>query len=274
MGAGGIDQRCRGGPRSRGGGIASDVNLGLVNRAQIVGGEDRLRSTVTGHRAVLDQQYAVGVQRRCVQIVQGRHHRHPGLDSQLAKAREDFGDMFEVEKCGGLVEQGDVRRLRQGSRQEDAFAFATRQFLDRTAGQFEQIETLERRVGDFEVVAGFEMKRTQMRRTAHQHDFEHGEAKGNQVLLCHNREPPGDRAPVVRTDWLALEFYDPAPRGECAAENSEQGGFARAVGPDNRKHLAGQDFKRNPVQDLTIAVTRIEIGGAQCDAARVAANFR
>ena len=97
-----------------------------------------------------------------------------------------------------------MRLLRERARKKDALALAAGELLDRPPRQREQIEAFQRRVRDFEVVPGLEVKRSQMRRAAHQHDFEHRELKRDGIFLRDRRQPPCERAAIVLIERTAV----------------------------------------------------------------------
>src|SRR5208282_1905195 len=125
-------------------GIAPDVHLGLVNAPQILHRQNFHGSSIRDGGAIGEQQHAIGIERGGIEIVKRRNYCHAALGAQLAKARENFGDVLEVEKCGRLVEQGNLRLLCERARQEHALAFAAGQFLNVARGKIAQVEAVQR----------------------------------------------------------------------------------------------------------------------------------
>src|SRR6266404_2562583 len=114
--------------------------------------------------------------------------------------------MFQVEKCGRLVEQRNLRLLRQRSRKEHAFALAAGQLLDMTSRQMREVEALERTDRDFEIVTALEAEGAKMRRTSHQYDLQHGEAKSDRVFLSDRSNRAGQLAALEGIERSAEEF--------------------------------------------------------------------
>ena len=144
---------------------------------------------------------------------------------------------------GGLVEQRHPRLLRERTREEHPLALAAREFLDRARGKREQAEALERLARQHQVAAAFEMKRSEMRRAAHQHHLEHGEREGDRILLPDKGQSARESAPIERGKRRTEQFDRALPWIERAAEQPQQRRLARAVGPDDREHLTRLDFQ-------------------------------
>src|SRR5216683_7367914 len=114
--------------------------------------------------------------------------------------------MLQVEKCGRLVEQRNLRLLRQRSRKEHALALAARQLLNMAPRQMREVEALKRAGRDFEIMTALEAKGAKMRRTSHQHDLEHGEAKRHRVFLSDRGNRAGQLAALDGIKRAPEEF--------------------------------------------------------------------
>ena len=180
--------------------------------------------------------------------MQRRDHRHPALRGQLAKACKNLGDMFQVEKCGRLVEQRDLRLLRQRSREEHALALAARQLLNMASRQMRQVEALERTDRDFEIVTALEAESAKVRRASHQYDLEHGEPKRHRVFLADRRNRAREFATLDGIKRAPEELDTSRRRFHGATKHFEQGGLAGAVRSDDREHLARGDLERDAMQ--------------------------
>ena len=76
-------------------------------------------------------------------------------------------------------------------------SLAAGKLVDGPAREREQIEMLQRRMRDLEVVPRLEMERAQMRRASHQHHLEHRELKRDGIFLRNGRDPRRQRATIV-----------------------------------------------------------------------------
>jgi len=103
---------------------AGKLILGICNGAQILLGEHSLRSAARDRGAVFHQQHAIRIERGGIQIVERRDYRHLPFNAERAKAGENIGDVLQVEECGWLIEEGNLRFLRERAREENAFALA------------------------------------------------------------------------------------------------------------------------------------------------------
>src|SRR5690348_12773508 len=72
--------------------------------------------------------------------------------------------------------------------------------------QVEQFEALHRRMRRGEITIVLEMERTQVRRTAHQHNFQHCEAECYLILLRHRGYKACEFAAPVAGQWTAKQF--------------------------------------------------------------------
>ena len=165
--------------------------------------------------------------------------------------------MLEVEERGRLVEQRDLRLLRKRAREENSLALATGQFLDMACGEIAQVEVLERRGCDLQIVRALEAEGAKMRRASHQHDLHHGEAKRDRIFLPDRRDGARELAALDRIDPTAEEFDASRARLDRSAEHLQQRGLARAVRTDDREHLAGRDFDRHAMQHRHAGISRL-----------------
>ena len=112
----------------------------------------------------------------------------------------------------------------------------------------EQIEALERRGCDLQIVRTLEAEGAEMRRAPHQHDFEHREAERDGIFLADRRDRAREFAALDRIERTAEEFDASRRRRDRSAEHLQQRRLAGAVGTDDREHLAGLHFDRDAVQ--------------------------
>src|SRR5208337_3640604 len=145
-------------------GIAPDVHVGFVNPPQILRRQNFRGSSIRDRAAIGEQQHAIGIERGGIEIVKRRNYGHAALGAQLAKARENFRDVLEVEKCGRLVEQRDLRLLRERARQEHPLALAAGQLLHVAGGEPEKVEASERGRCDLQIAGTLETEGAEMRR--------------------------------------------------------------------------------------------------------------
>ena len=114
--------------------------------------------------------------------------------------------MLQVEKCGRLVEQCDFRLLRKRAGEEDTLALAAGQFLNVTAQRDEEIEALERGGCNRQIGRALEAECAEMRRAAHQHDLEHGEAERDRIFLADRGDRAREFAAIDRIERAAKEL--------------------------------------------------------------------
>src|SRR5579883_3028113 len=237
---------------------AHDLNIRFVDCAQAFAGERLRGRSIASAPAGLQYQHTISIERRGVEVVQGHDDGHAGLTAQAMKTGEDVRDVAQIQIGRGLIEQHHARLLSHRAGEEDALAFAARDFVNRPVGEFEQIKLSQRRGGDGEVVGGFETEGSQMRRAPHQDDLDDRVGKGDQVLLRHDRDRARELAALIALERASENRDRTAGWFEGAGQHAQERGFARTVGSEDRQQLARLRFERDVVQHRASAITRID----------------
>src|SRR5438034_322220 len=95
-----------------------------------------------------------------------------GTDRSNARASEiDLELMTDVERGGRLVEQQDLRALRQRAGDDDALLLAAAERVEGAALEAVGARRFERLPGDGEIGRSFQRKRPEMRKAPHEHDI-------------------------------------------------------------------------------------------------------
>src|SRR5215470_17368392 len=172
--------------------------------------------------------------------------------------------MLEIEEGRRLVEQRDLRRLRERPRKKHPFALAARELLDVAISERKQAKSLQGLPRDLEIARTFKMKRANMRGAAHQHNLEHGETKRERIFLAHHRDHARELAALVLDSRTAEQSDVAAPWAHRSADDFQQRRLAGAVRTNDCEHLARRDLERNVVQYAHAAVAGGETRRTNC----------
>ena len=146
--------------------------------------------------------------------------------------------MLYVEVRGRLVEQEQLRLLRQSARDHYALALAAGQLFDVAVAQLPAIGPQHRRAHGRDVAAALRLQQPQVRRPAHQRQLERGESLGQRRSLCDDRYPSCQRRRRYGRHVIAVEHDRTGVKLENAADRPEQRRLAAAIRSDEREQLA------------------------------------
>ena len=176
----------------------------------------------------------------------------PLVGVQAAQQRLHFDLVADVERCGRLVEQQQLRALRQRAGNHDALPFAAAERAERASFERRGAGRVERAPGDGEILRPFERERAEVRKAAHQDDVEDGEVEGRVGFLRHDGDSPRDVAARPLGHRPAVERHRAGLRTQRAAEDLQQRGLAGAVGAENADQIAAVDGERHAIQDVRL----------------------
>ena len=182
------------------------------------------------------------------------HHRHLPLAIQTGQQRGDFELISEVERCGRLVEQQDLGRLREGAGDDDALFLAAAQRHVAAIGQMCRACRLERLSRDGEVRGPFELKRAEVRMAPHQHHLHHGVIEGGMRLLRHDRDVARQLAARHRPERAVAKTHASTVWTQDAAQQLEQRGLAAPVRTEKARERTRRDLHRRIGQRKCAAV--------------------
>ena len=111
-----------------------DQDITSIHGSQHVGINHVMRRAEAEKRAGLQHQNSIAVLARKIQVVGDEHHGQAAFLFQPAHNRADFNLVLDIEKRGGLIQQEDLGRLRQGPGNHATLAFTARKIHHRTAG--------------------------------------------------------------------------------------------------------------------------------------------
>jgi len=128
-----------------------DQDVAAVDLAQHLHAKHFLRCSDQHRPPFVEQEQAIAVLARHVQIV-GRHqHRQPALGAEPAHDPADVHLVVQIQERRRLVEQQDLWLLGQGTRDDRALALATGDVADQPVTDMRDIQFLHREVRDPEV---------------------------------------------------------------------------------------------------------------------------
>ena len=199
--------------------------------------------------AVAKGDEVVGVARREVQVVQHHHDRGAATGVEVGQQVEHLDLVGDVEVRRRLVEQQQVRSLRQRHRDPDPLALAARELVDHAVGQPERVRQLERLRDGLVVGAGPAPEGAVVRVPATADEVDDGDALGRDRVLRQQPQDARDLLGGLAVDDLAVEQHRARPGLEQPRQTPQQGGLAAGVGADDDGHLAVGDLQ---VQVVTI----------------------
>src|SRR5699024_5135912 len=129
--------------------------------------------------------------------------------------------------------------LGQSPGDEYALAFTAGQAGEPAVTQVCHTDPLQGLCGNPVIFRSGAGERSQIRCSAQQHHFAHGNGGFGIGFLHDHRELPGDLARTQGMQRCAVDIHGAGLGFERAAEQPQQGGFARTVGADQPQHTAG-----------------------------------
>ena len=201
-------------------------------------------AAVVGDGAAFHDQQIVGLQGHA-QLMQ--HADHGAARGHVgAHHAQPVGLVGRVEVRQGFVHQPDGRLHGQQARQQHALTFAARQGAQAPVAQRPDLRGLQRRAGGGVVGGGRRRQPGAVRQPPQQRHVVgtqvfgtgFGLAQPGQLAGAFARRPLPQRPPGQRDGPL---------RVQQAGQHAKQGGFARAVGPDDGRPAAcGQRQRQGP----------------------------
>src|SRR5262245_16566231 len=107
---------------------------------------------------------------------------------------------------GRLVEQNDVRILRQGPREQNQLALATAQSCVRSLFQLQKSDAIERSVGKGAITLARKSQETQMRSPAHEYHVADGKRDRRSVVLNQKSDSSGAGRGGQRVDIITADL--------------------------------------------------------------------
>ena len=190
-----------------------------------------------------------------------QHHQHgqPEPPVQVAHQLDDLELAADVEKSGRLVEQQQLRLLREGHRDPRPLPLAAGEGCDAAVPQFGQPGHPEH-LGDYLAVVRIHHAKPGAVREAPETDqFIDCDFTGGVVQLRQDRHPARQRGGVAGVDRLAVEQHIAGFRLQQPPDHLEQGGFAAAVGTEQRDDAPFGDGKPDAVEHQLGAVPGAEL---------------
>ena len=166
------------------------------------------------------------------------HHDGEGRPLFEEKTVDDFAARL-IEGRVGLVKEENLGTLDDGAGDECALQLATRQRVDWTIGEFDQAEARERSVNAFVTMPAF-FEPSVMGVGAHLDQAT--ELEGEEFGEVRALGKVSDATAAEARGFAGDQHFTRADRGE-AGEHAEKGGFAGAIGADERGSAAAGNLE-------------------------------
>ena len=243
-----------------------DVALAVVHHphARVVVLGDRVLAQHLRRRAGRDgatrrqEQHAVGVLPGQGEVVHRRDHRQPAGVLLGGDELEHVLLVADVECARRLVEQQQLRALRERAGEHGALQLAARERGQRAPGELHQVEALEH-LGDDRVIArALAAERAGVRRATEQDVVGDGREVRHDGRLRHQRDAARELAAIEPRDVVA-EHRDAPARAQEARDGEQRRALAGAVRPDQGEPRAALDAQREVVHDLDPAAPDADV---------------
>ncbi len=149
---------------------------------------------------------------------------------------------------GRLIQQQNLRPLCQRSGDMHTLPLATGQGVPGPFLQVQHVHILQGLTHDGVVIRAPRLQCRQPGRAAQFDGVEHSHRVAGFSLLLDHRQQARHVSAAHGGEWLFAQPDRAAARLLNAGQQFEQGGFARAIGADNRKCLAGCDAQLDITQ--------------------------
>ena len=183
--------------------------------------------------------------------VVGGHDDRAASAAFLGHDIEDALSTYDVETGHRFVEQENVASLSESLRHEDALTLATGEFMEMTARQITEFESIDGLVDDAPIVIGHPAEHAAHCEPAHCHHF----ADGHGELIVHLRRLHDITDVSTHLPGSAfLNREGPGFEGKEADDGVQQTGLARTVRADQRGHRTGREGEVGVAQHRMAAV--------------------
>ncbi len=204
--------------------------------------------------AVLHEHDAVGELCGDVEIV---HHDETGEAATLHFFGEQLVEvelMPHVQKGARLVQEKDLRLLRERARDGHALLLAARERVRRARRDSEQVAAPERLLDDGPVGVARLHPRTLMRSSSHHHHLAHREPHRELLDLLDDAELPRDLLPRTFRERLAKQDHLPPCRGKQTGGDTHEAGLTGTVRTEHANELTGRDLEVDVAEAQSIAM--------------------
>ena len=172
----------------------------------------------------------------------------PGLPTEQVEELQRLLLMPDVERGGGLVEEDDLRFLRERAGDHHTLFLAARERPEPALAVPHEVEPGERSGGRLPVVPALLGERAEVRRAAEQHVLAHRHPRRGRGLLRNHRQETRE-LPPRQLHRLATSDPDRAREGNEAGDRSQERRLPGAVRPDERQPLPVRDGSVDAVDD-------------------------
>ena len=201
-----------------------------------------IRRLAIGRNPALVQHDDTGrKRRRQVQIMEDGQHRQAAIGLQPPHGAQEGDLVGEVHVQGRLVEQQQLRLLRERHGHQHPLALASGELVRQPIREVQGVGIGEGALNRALVIGGRSEQATCVRRATHLHQLGGPEAVRQVELLGQDGDPARQRIPRP-VPHRTPRHGDRAMLGcERAADETQQGRLAAAVGAQQGHHLAGLD---------------------------------
>ena len=168
---------------------------------------------------------------RMVQIVEHHDDGATLRAIELLEQVEHLDLMGDVQECGGLVEEHERRVLGQRHGDPGALPLASRQLVDASVLQLDEIGELERPADCLRVAGGPLREEALMGVATPPYQVLDDEAIGCPGRLRQQTQPCSDGSRRPASDISAVEIHRPLARPQQACQRTQQRRLADAFGP-------------------------------------------
>ena len=180
---------------------------------------------------------------RHVQLVQADDHGQPLLMGQFLQDGQKLDLSLDIQKRGRLVQQQNSGLLADGTGQQNALALAVADAVEIPARQRGSPHQFQRIPHGLPVGIGQDAQPPGIGDAPGGGKLKAGSQLGAAGMGQHQGQLPGPGCAGVIGQTAAIQQDSPAQGGQLACQRFEQGGFSRAVWPDE-----GQDLPRHRPQ--------------------------
>ena len=152
----------------------------------------------------------------------------------------------EIESRGRFVQDQQRRLLRERAGEKDALALSARKLGDRTIGEIQRVDFLERRVRALQIVRSLQGPEAEVGRAPHQGNLAGGEGEIVRRILGQERDPAGAVAAREPGHGRALQQQRAVLGRQQPAAEAREGALSGGVGPDHADHLTARHGERGP----------------------------
>ena len=215
-----------------------------VDRGAVVRRDQRLREDVGGRSvgetlpvssSTMRSAYCAASVRSCIAATS-----EPGLRAQPVEELERLLLMPDVERGGRLVEEDDLRLLRERARDDDALLLTAGERPEAAVGEREEVEPRERARRRVAVARALLRERAEVRRPAEEHVLRDRHPGRSRRLLRDDGDEPRELRACEVVDRAAVE-RDLARERDEPRDRAQQRRLAGAVRADEREPLAVGD---------------------------------